>query len=198
MPTAVAPPMPMFPVHRFTVDQYHRMIQANILNEDDNVELLEGYIVPKMPRGDDHDTAIEQINHLLARLVPQGSSYRCQCALTLADSEPEPDFVVCTPSKVRGGKHPRPADTFVVVEVSDSTLYLDRTVRHRVYARAGIPVYWIVNLEDRQVEVYTDPVTPPTGDPHYRTRADYKPGQDVPLTVAGAPAGTVAVDALLP
>jgi Uma2 family endonuclease len=67
-----------------------------------------------------------------------------------------------------------------------------------MYARVGIPVYWIVNLEDRQVEVYTDPVVPPNADPHYRTRTDYRPGQDVPLVVAGTQFGVIPVDAILP
>ena len=99
MSGVTAPTSPAFPVHRFTVDQYHRMIQSNILNEEDNVELLEGYIVPKMAHGDAHDNAVEALNLLLARLLPAAFSYRCQCAITLSDSEPEPDFAVCTPAK---------------------------------------------------------------------------------------------------
>ncbi len=190
--------VPAFPVHRFTVDQYHRMIQMNILNEEDNVELLEGYIVPKMARGDPHDNAIEALNLLLARLLPATVSYRCQCAITLADSEPEPDFAICTPARSRGGRHPTAAETFVVIEVSDTSLIGDRTVKQRVFARAGIAVYWIVNLEDRHVEVYTDPISPTGADPHYRTRTDYRPGQDVPLVVAGALVGSIPVDALMP
>jgi Uma2 family endonuclease len=86
----------------------------------------------------------------------------------------------------------------MVGEVADTSLPTDRTIKLRAYARAGIPIYWVVNLVDRQVEVYTDPFTPPTGDPHYRTRTDYGPGQSVPLVVAGATVGSIPVDAVLP
>lgn len=187
-----------FPVHRFTVDQYHKMIEAAILNEDDNVELIEGVIVPKMSKGKDHDAVIEALTAILLRLTPPGASVRCQCALTLADSEPEPDFAVCTPSKARRGEHPKGADTFVVVEVADTSVYGDRTVKGKLYAKARIPVYWIVNLEEGQVEVYAGPVTPKKANPHYRPRTDYRPGQDVPLVVAGATVGAVAVADVLP
>jgi hypothetical protein len=141
MTRAVTSQGPLFPVHRFTVDQYHRMIQTGILNEDDNVELIRGVIVPKMAKGDQHDTAIEHLDERLRPLLPATASLRCQCALTLPDSEPEPDFAVCTPARARQGKHPKPADTFVVIEVADTSVYGDRTTKLQLYAESGIPVY---------------------------------------------------------
>jgi len=198
MATRVVPVVPGFPVHRFTVDQYERMIAAGILNEYDDVELLEGYIVPKMAKGDDHDTVIEHGDELIRAVLPAGCSLRCQCALALAESVPEPDFVVCTPARSRQGKHPTAGDTFLVIAVADTSVHGDRTLKGRAYARAGIPVYWTVNLEDRQVEVYTDPVSLPGADPHYRTRTHYRPGQQVPVTISGTAVGQLAVDALLP
>jgi Uma2 family endonuclease len=183
---------------RFSPDEYHRMIEAGILTEDDPVELIRGEVVATMPHGDPHGLAVEALTRRLVRQLPDEYSVRCQLPVVFPDSEPEPDFVICQPADRRGPSHPRPEHVYIVIEVADTSLHDDQTVRLKLYAEAGIPVYWIVNLEDRQVEVYTDPVTPPAGDPHYRTRTDYQPGQDVPLTVAGTPAGTVPVDALLP
>jgi Uma2 family endonuclease len=190
------PTVPTLPIHRLSVAQYEQMIRANILNETDGVELIHGLLVPKMSHGDDHDTSIERLTGALVPAVPPATAVvRCQCALTLPDSVPEPDFVVCTPARARAGRHPTPADTFLVMEVSDSTLYYDRTVKLGMYAGAGIPVYWIVNIPDRRIEVYTDPAATP---PAYSTRTDYRPGQAVPLVVAGTAVAAIDVDAVLP
>lgn len=100
----------MSPVRRFSVDEYHRMIQAGILTEDDAVELLEGWIVPKMPRNPPHDGTIQIADEVLRPRLPAGWQLRIQSALTMPDSEPEPDLVV-----VRGdartylNRHTRPA-----------------------------------------------------------------------------------------
>jgi len=185
-------------VYRFTVEQYHQMIVDGILNEYDDVELLDGVIVSKMSKGKHHDTVIEKLNRLLSRLLPIDVSHRCQCALTLSESEPEPDFVICTPPGARGGNHPTPADTFLVIEVADTSLHHDRTEKAGYYARAGIAVYWVVNLEDWQFEVYTSPVSPAGGNPHYQTRTDYRVGQDVPVPVAGTIIGQLPVAAAFP
>jgi Uma2 family endonuclease len=186
---------------RFDLHEYHRMIELGILTEDDPVELIRGEVVLTMTQGDPHGLAIEALTQLLVPMVgaiPDGWSVRCQLPVVFPDSEPEPDFAVCLSAGRRGHTHPRPEHVAVVIEVAATSLVDDRTVRLALYAEAGILVYWIVNLVDRQVEVYADPVTPPTGDPHYRTRTDYTPGQHVPLTVAGSPIGTVPVDSVLP
>jgi Uma2 family endonuclease len=115
----------------------------------------------------------------------------------LAESEPEPDLAV-----VRGDentylhRHPGPADVALLVEVADSTLDRDRADKARIYGQAGVPVYWIVNLVDRQVEVYTSP-TGPTG-AGYTSRQDLRPGALVPLALPGLALPGVAVAALLP
>jgi Uma2 family endonuclease len=113
-------------------------------------------------------------------------------------SEPEPDVAV-----VRGNRrdylerHPEPRETGILVEVPDSTLRHDRGFKKRIYARDRTPVYWIVNLVDRQVEVYTDP-TGPADVPDYRQRQDYKPGEDVPVVIDGQEVGRIPVAELLP
>src|SRR5882762_3647803 len=86
--------MPPLPVRRFTVAVYHRMIDVGLLTEDEPVELLEGWIVPKMPRNPPHDGTIQRINKRLGRCLPPGWDLRVQSAVTTADSEPEPDLAV--------------------------------------------------------------------------------------------------------
>jgi len=194
MPTTAQVP----DVFKLSLDRYHQMIAAGILNEYDDVELIEGVIRSKMSKGRIHETIIEKLNRILARLLPVDVSHRCQGSLTLDDSEPEPDLLVCTTPEARGDNHPRAADSFVVVEVADTSLAYDRGDKLRVYARAGIPVYWVVNVADRQVEVYGDPVSPASGSPHYRTRTLYSPGDAVPLVIRGQQAAAVPVSDFMP
>jgi Uma2 family endonuclease len=186
------------PVRRFTVDEYHRLIKAGILREGDPYELLEGWIVPKMTRNPPHDLSLGLTEDEIDRCLPPGWFRRDQSAVSTADSEPEPDVGI-----VRGtrrdyrDRHPGPQDMGLVVEVSDASLYQDRTVKSCVYARANIPVYWIINIPDRQVEVYTDP-TGPGISPSYRQRRDYREGESVPLILDGQEVGQIPVANLLP
>ena len=116
----------------------------------------------------------------------------------LPDSQPEPDFAV-----VRGNartyfsRHPSTADVGLLVEVADSSLLRDQRDKTRIYARAGIPCYWIVNLVDRRVEVFTQP-SGPTAVPAYGAFQTFQPGDAVPIALDGAPAGTVPAADLLP
>ena len=190
--------MPPVPVRRFTVDEYHQMIQAGIIGEDDNVELLEGWIVPKMGRNPPHDTMISIVEAVLPPLLPKGLFCRGQSAITTTSSEPEPDIAV-----IRGtqrdywGRHPGPADMAQVIEVADSSLSRDRTIKGPIYAAAAVPVYWIINLVDSQIEVYTDP-TGPDPAPVYRTRRIYRIGDMVPFVVVGRDFGPIPAQELLP
>jgi Uma2 family endonuclease len=184
--------------YRFDRGQYHRLIALGVLGEDDPVELIRGEVLTKMPHGDPHGTAVEKLNRRLARLLPDEYGLRCQLPVLMPDSEPEPDFAVCVPAERRGSTHPWPEEVFLVIEVADSSLADDRTTKLQLCAESGIAVYWIVNLIDRQVEVYTDPHTPSGGDPAYQSRLVYRPGQQVPLVVAGTVLGAIDVDAVLP
>jgi hypothetical protein len=191
-------PPPPFPVHRLTVDQYHQMIQAAILSENDRVELLDGWIVPKMPHDPTHDGAIDKSHDAILDVLPPGWRIRTQEAITTADSEPEPDLaVVPRPADRFVRRHPTPADIALLIEISDSTLDFDRNSKGPSYARAGMVIYWIVNLVNRQVEVYTDP-TGPDAAPRYRNRQDYPLGESVPVVINGVEVGKVPVQALLP
>ena len=192
------PILPPVPVRRFTVDEYHQMIQSGILGEDDNVELLEGWIVPKMPRNPPHDAVISFIADVLPPRLPKGLFCRGQSAITTAASEPEPDTAV-----IRGtqrdylGRHPGPADMALVIEVADSSLSRDRTIKGRIYAAASVPVYWIINLVDNLVEVYTNP-TGPDPAPVYRVHQAYRIGDLVPFVVDGVELGPIPAQELLP
>ncbi len=182
------------PIFRLTVEQYHQLIRSGGLTSDDPVELLEGLLVFKMPKKGTHSTATGKCRRVVEALLPPGWHYRSQEPVTLADGEPEPDGAV-----VRGGvddyadRHPGPADVALVIEVADTTLARDRTGKLRSYARAGIPAYWIVNLVDRQVEVYADPAAA-----DYRWRAVFTADAAVPLVVDGEAVGDVTAAAVLP
>ena len=193
------PPLPPLPVRRFTVDEYHRMIETGILNEEDRHELLNGWIVPKMTRNPPHDLSLSLVEAELERRLPAGWFRRIQSAVTASsDSEPEPDVAV-----VRGNRrdyssrHPGPQDMGLAVEVSDATLAQDRTVKLPIYARTRVPVYWIVNPPDGRVEVYTDP-TGPDPAPAYRQRRDFGPADEVPLVLDGTEVARIPVRDLLP
>jgi Uma2 family endonuclease len=192
------PDVPTVPIYRLSVDQYHAMIRHGILGEDDPVELLDGWLVKKMTKNPPHTFATQVLRDLVPGLLPAGWFVNDQEPVTTADSEPEPDLAV-----VRGGRRqfllrkPSPADLAFVVEVSDSSLDTDQGPKLRAYARANIPVYWIVNLIDRRVEVYTQP-SGPTDTPAYGQRLDYGPGDAVPVVLDGNQVGQVAVNDLLP
>lgn len=194
-PTARRPP---FPVRRFTIDEYHRLIETDVLGEDDRVELLEGWIAPKMTHSPMHDAVVDLVDEALRRLLPRGWRTRVQSAATTATSEPEPDVAV-----VRGAardyltKHPGPQDTGLVIEVADSSLRLDRTTKLRIYAAAMMPEYWIVNLPDRQIEVFRNP-TLLKGQPAFADQVVFRAGDSIPLLLGGSTFGEVLADDLLP
>ena len=185
------------PVRRFTVEEYRRLGESGILAEDDRVELLEGWIVPKMVHNPPHDNAVELIDEALRAELPAGFFVRVQSAIHTADSEPEPDLALVSGSpRARKGRHPTPDEVALVVEVADASLDRDRGAKARLYARAGIRAYWIVNLVDRQVEVHEDP-TGPVAEPAYRRRAVHRAAQPIVLRL-GESVLTIDPAALLP
>ncbi|HWE37314.1 MAG TPA: Uma2 family endonuclease [Isosphaeraceae bacterium] len=190
------PPDP--PYYRITVEQYHEMCRAGILGEDDRVELLEGWIVEKMTVYPHHRLSMMRTRRALERLLPPGWHVGTQNPITTGDSVPEPDISV-----IRGSlddypdRHPGPNDLALVVEVSDASLRRDQTTKKRIYARAGIPVYWIINIPANRVEVYADP-TGPADAPDYRSRTDFGPDEAVPFVIDGVEVGRIAARDLLP
>jgi Uma2 family endonuclease len=192
MPTVtnrIAPVPPSFLARtlypRVTVEQYHQMIEDGVFEDGEPIELVEGYLVLKMSHNSPYANAVAKLTKRLIRLAPEGWEVRSQLPITFPDSEPEPDAVLARGDETTfTDRHPEPADIALVIEVADSSRYADRTEKLRMYARAGVPVYWIVNVADKQVEVYCDPdagATPPA----YRTRTDYKPGDSAPVVLDG-------------
>ena len=190
--------MPPEPVCRLTPSQYHEMIAAGILTEGDPVELLEGWLVPKMVKNPPHSTARHLTTKALERILPSGWHVRSQEPITTGDSEPEPDLAVVRGKPEQYARsHPGPQDVALVVEVADASLGRDRSIKKQVYARAGIPVYWILNLPEQRIEVYADP-TGPGESPDYRQHADYAVSAEVPLVIDDREARRIAVAELLP
>lgn len=142
--------------HRFSVAQYERMIALCILKEDDRVELIRGEIVAKMPIEDPHIVAVDRLNKLMHRLVGDLADISIQNPISLADSEPEPDVVLKRHHAEFYGK-PKPDDILLLIEVSDSSLDLDREVKGPIYAENGIADFWIVNLIENCLEVRRQP-----------------------------------------
>ncbi len=194
------PPPPVSPADLFRVslERYHHMIDAGILIPDDRIELLDGILVTKMPKKSPHRIAANQTRDAVAAVLPPGWHVQVQDPITLDDSEPEPDLAVVRgrPADYPVG-HPGPADVALVVEVADTSLARDRDWKKRIYARNGIPAYWIVNLVDRVLEVYTDP-SGPVLTPDYGTARFLSATDRADVAVGGTVAGSVAVADLFP
>ena len=178
--------------HTLTVDDYHRMWEAGILTEDDRVELICGEIIAMAPIGTRHATCVNGLNATLGEGLRRRAVVSVQNPIVLGDdAEPQPDLSVVRPPKQRyADAHPTPADIYLLIEVSDTTIIFDRETKLPLYARAGIPEVWIVDLNGRRVETYRDPT--PYG---YREPRYAYPGDTVsPLAF---PDVTLAVDEVL-
>lgn len=176
------------------VERYQEMVQSGALGADDRIELLEGVLVEKMPKSPLHVYSTRVTMRLLNAMIPSGWHLRSQDPVTLTDSEPEPDLMV-----VRGdgheylNRHPHGSEIGLVVEVADSSLRRDRGIKKRIYARAGIPVYWLIDLNSRTVEVYTGPQGS-----DYAVRQVLEPSQELLFSLDGQLLGRVAVSQVLP
>ncbi|MDP9372657.1 MAG: Uma2 family endonuclease [Chloroflexota bacterium] len=145
------------PRHRFTKDDYHRMGEVGILGEDDRVELIDGEIIDMPPIGDEHVGGVNSLTDLLVRLVGQEAVVSVQNPVRLpGDSEPQPDFALIRRGTYRRGV-PAAADVQLIIEVSDTTLAYDRNRKVPLYAAAGIPEVWIVDVAGGAIERYTEP-----------------------------------------
>ena len=191
-------PIPEAPIWQLSISQYHQMIRSGILTDDDPVELLEGLLVTKMPKNPPHRLANELAREALARLIPTGWHINTQEPITTEDSEPEPDLAIVQGERRQyRDRHPGAGEIAVVIEVADATLLNDRKLKKRLYARAGIPVYWIINLPEKQIEIYASPSSS-AEEPDYQRRQDYHSADDAPLVINGQEVGRVAVLDILP
>ena len=136
----------------WTVEEYHRMIEAGILTEGDNIELLDGRIVEMSPQTPLHAGTTQRSDRYLQHLLRDLAEIRAQLPITLASSEPEPDIaVVCIDPGAYGDHHPNPSEILLLIEVSYSTLQIDRREKALIYARANIAEYWILDQRARRI-----------------------------------------------
>ncbi len=150
-------------VHRWTRSDYYKMAEAGLF-EGKHVELIEGQVIEMTPTGSLHATAVVLAARRLERIFGAGYFVRWQMPLVvMANTELEPDLAIVK-GNVRDYKDSHPKTAALVVEVADTSLIHDRTKKAEIYARAGIPDYWILNLHDRQLEVHRNPA-PGEGEP---------------------------------
>src|SRR4051812_11388648 len=145
------------PRRLFTVDEYYEMARVGILKPDERVELLDGEIVPMNPIGSPHAWCVIRLNRYFSGFADRFVVI-VQSPLRLGErSEPEPNIVLLQLDTSQD-RHPGPQDVFLVIEVADSSIRIDRLRKLPMYARAGIVEYWIVDLNAEQIEIYRDPV----------------------------------------
>jgi Uma2 family endonuclease len=197
LPAGVEWPHPSYfsHIYRLTVEQYDRMVEVGILGKRDRVELIEGILVAKMGRNRPHIVSGKKALRTLERTIPAGWHVAKEDPAVVSErSKPEPDLSV-----VRGqaedylDRDVTANDIGLVVEVSDSTLRADQREMRPIYAASRISVYWIINLVERCLEVYSEPEGR-----DYRKAQVLSPEQDVPLILDGVEAGRIRVADLLP
>jgi len=199
MSNVTVPASPALPsaeeIYRIPVDLYERIVEAGDLGPDDRIELLNGVLVSKMTKSPGHQVCTELCGDELRSLLRPGYQLRTEGPVKIPEfSEPEPDLAI-----VRGERrdyartHPQPRDVVLLVEVSDSSLARDRGVKRDIYARAGVPTYWIVDLEARRVEVYEAPA-----DGAFARGSIVDEGGSIELFVDGRAWGRIEVAAVLP
>jgi Uma2 family endonuclease len=183
------------PLYRMSVEQYDALAEAGVLTKKDNVHLINGYLVEKMTHKPPHATADELCGAELNRVIPPGYHVRQGKPVRLpsVSSEPEPDRSVVRGSvRDYSGRHPGPSDTFLIIDVSKSSLEQDRAMA-TIYGSAGIPYYWIINLIDGQLEVYSNPG--PTG---YRSLEVLAPPHILRVVIDDQEVGEIRVADILP
>ena len=179
--------------HLFTVEAYEAMAERGIFQPDDRVELLAGEIVEMSPIGTRHAATVNRLTRLFIAALGDRAMVAIQNPVALPPySEPEPDVAI-----VRGcdrdylNAHPRPADILLLIEVADSSLLIDRNVKVPIYAQAGVPELWIVDLTNYRIEVYCLP-----SNGRYTTMRTAHRGET--LTPSQLPEWTFQVHDLLP
>jgi Uma2 family endonuclease len=188
--------------HRITVQEFHRIVEAGVFGPEPRVELLEGIIVEKMSKNPPHILATDLIQHLMNRLLPPGLFVSMGNPVTIEerDSEPEPDASVLR-GQIRDytGRTRTPSDAALVIEVADTSYAYDRHQKSITYAASGVPVYWILDLNRRRLEVHTVPVGQKAESPAYYSQSRiYGQDEEVPIVLDGREIARFAVREILP
>jgi Uma2 family endonuclease len=182
--------------YRFTAEEVLRMVEAEIITAD--VELWDG-VIYQMVKGEMHNAIVTQVARVLRRVIPDGFHVREEKSCREGEhSLPEPDVMVCPGEPFDYIPDPPPLGKLaLVIEVNHHTPRSDRITKPRRYAEVGVPVYWIIEVEARQVVVHNRPQG--TGeDAGYADRTTYSRGQEIPVVIDGREVGRVAVSDLFP
>ena len=177
-------------IHRFNVKEYHRLIESNILHEDDRVELVEGRIIDMTPIGSKHAACVSRLNELFSEKLQKRAIVNIQNPVSLTEySEPEPDItIIKRRPDFYAEQLPQPEDVLLIIEVADSSLEYDCETKIPLYAKANIKEVWLVNLIENIVQIYNEP-TPEGYNIMMKRRYNQKisPGNfpDITLTVSG-------------
>ncbi len=168
---------------RFTVEEYHKLVELGFFHEDDRIELINGELIQMVSKGKAHETCLRNLLRELPKLVGDRAILQSQAPISLPpNSEPEPDFAIV---KNRDDNylsaHPSPADVLLVMEVADSSLSYDQDVKIPLYAQAGISNYWIFNLFDNYLESYSEPYQDTKGKSGYSNKRIVLPNQVIAL-----------------
>ena len=145
---------------KFTISDYYKMVEVGILDTSDKVELIYGEIIRMSLIKSSHASIVDRLNLELILSLQRTVVVRIQNPIRISNhSEPEPDLVI---AKIKEGnyrnEHPKPEDILLLIEVADTTLQMDRKLKGNLYADAKIEEYWIVNIEDKQIEIYSQPL----------------------------------------
>jgi Uma2 family endonuclease len=168
---------------RFTLDEYHRLIDSGFFAENERIELIRGEIIEMIAKETAHSFCCTRLNKELISILSRQAILRCQDPILLSsNSEPEPDFAIV---RIRDdnylSSHPTPQDVLLLIEIADSSINYDRTVKLPLYAEAGIEDYWIFNLQDKQLETYSNPYQKINDGFDYSQKHIYLPDRTVTL-----------------
>src|SRR5947209_11599809 len=172
----------------FNVDEYYRMAAAGVFSEDDRVELIEGEIVEKNPIGSRHAACVVRLTKLLERLAGDHAIVWVQNPMQISDySEPLPDVALLKPrDDFYAQANPQPSDVLLIIEVADSSVEYDRNIKIPLYAQAGIPEVWLVNLPEGTIEIYTQPSNDSYKETRYMKRGESLASEIIPGVIIDA------------
>jgi len=186
------------PVRRLSVAEYHKMGEVGILSEDERIELIDGVIIEMSPIGSEHAATVKKLNQLFSNsLSPSEAMIGIQDPVILDDgTEPQPDIsILRSKDDAYASEHPRPSDVLLIVEVADTSVEEDRTIKLPRYAACGIPEVWLVNIPEKKIEAYHTPVGEKEN-AGYKIRVEYRESDT--LSPAAFPNIKIAVAAVLP
>jgi len=174
--------------YKLSIEDYHKLGKAGILDEDSRVELIEGDLIEMAPIGVLHMRCVNRLTRMLVNAVGDAAIVSTQNPVTLPPrSEPQPDFALLKPSAEGACRLPHPEDVLLIVEVADTTLAYDRRTKLPLYAKAGIVEVWIVDVNSETIESFRSP-----SEAGYAQRMSY--GRDSSIRPAQLPTASIRID----